>query len=248
MVSYLIPINIYSNFISKIILSIVIVYISFTPKSWKEMTKNIVFFYLVSFIFGGGTLAVIYMVNSGKISIQNGMIVGNYTLITILMGILIAFCIIFISFKFIKIKLSKSDLICNIRIKIYEQQVETRAMLDTGNFLKEPITNIPVVVIEHTLLKGIIPDDILNNIENVLGGDLRNISENTKIKYMSRLKVIPFSSLGKQNGMLLGIKADGIEIEQTDGVKKVDKVIVGLYNKKINRKQEYKALLGIDIF
>jgi len=121
-------------------------------------------------------------------------------------------------------------------------------MLDTGNFLKEPITNIPVVVIEHTLLKGIIPDDILNNIENVLGGDLRNISENTKIKYMSRLKVIPFSSLGKQNGMLLGIKADGIEIEQTDGVKKVDKVIVGLYNKKINRKQEYKALLGIDIF
>ena len=64
---------------------------------------------------------------------------------------------------------------------------------------------------------------------------------------MSKLKVIPFSSLGKQNGMLLGLKADGIEIEEENNVKNVDKVILGIYNKRLSKKDEYGALLGIDV-
>ena len=34
---------------------------------------------------------------------------------------------------------------------------------------------------------------------------------------MPRLKVIPFSSLGKQNGMLLGIKAEEVVIKNEEG-------------------------------
>ena len=52
-VMYLDVIPIYSNFIMKIVLSIVIVYISFKPKTVKKLIKEIVIFYLVSFVFGG---------------------------------------------------------------------------------------------------------------------------------------------------------------------------------------------------
>ena len=64
---------------------------------------------------------------------------------------------------------------------------------------------------------------------------------------MSKLKVIPFSSLGRQNGMLLGLKADALEIEESDGTKIVDRIIIGIYNKKLSKRGEYGALLGIDI-
>lgn len=235
------------NLIFKLILSIVMIYVSFKPKNMKEFLRQITFFYLTSFVFGGAALGVIYMVNAGKISIQNGIIIGNYTLKTIFMGIILAFIIIVVSFKFIKTKISKNDLFCNITIKINKKSVKTKAMVDTGNLLKEPITNIPVVVVEHKILYNVVPTEILENIENILGGDFSNISENVKNEYMSKLKVIPFSSLGRQNGMLLGLKADALEIEESDGSKIVDRIIIGIYNKKLSKKGEYGALLGIDI-
>ena len=207
----------------------------------------ILLFYLTSFIFGGAALAVIYMVNSEKITILSGEIVGKYTLFTILLGVIIAFSVLIISFRFFKSKISKNDLFCNIKIKFDNDEIQTKAMLDTGNLLKEPITNIPVVILEHHLLKGVISNEILDNIENILGGDLNNLSLETKNKYMSKLKIIPFSSLGKQNGMLLGLKATSIEIEEEKNVKNVDKVIIGLYNRKLTKSGKYNALIGIDI-
>ena len=241
------PNKISLNFMLKITLSIVMVYISFMPKHFKDMLKMIIFFYLTSFVFGGAALGVIYMINSGKISIQNGILIGKYTIWTVFIGIIIAFFVMLLAFKFVKSKFSKNDLFCNIKIKINQKEIKTRAMLDTGNLLKEPITNIPVVVVEHKLLYKTIPHEILDNIEKILGGDLENIPEEIKNEYISKLKVIPFTSLGKQNGMLLGIKAEGLEIEEKDYVKNVDKVIIGMYDKKLSKKDEYSALLGFDV-
>ena len=235
------------NLIFKIILSVVMVYISFMPKSFKEFIKQITFFYLVSFVFGGASLGVIYMVNAGKISIRNGIIVGNYTLKTIFIGVILAFTIITVAFKFVKNRISKKDLFCNIKIIINQSKINVKAVIDTGNFLKEPITNIPVIVVEKDILKNFVPREILENIENILGGDLKNIPENIQNEYMSKLKVIPFSSLGKQNGMLLGLKADGVVVEIDNEEKYVEKVILGIYTKKLSKKDEYNALLGIDV-
>ena len=120
-------------------------------------------------------------------------------------------------------------------------------MIDTGNFLKEPITNTPVVVLEHTLLYDYMPKEILNNLENILGGDFNNIPEDIKDKYISKLKVIPFSSLGKQNGMLLGIKSEYIIINNEENERKIDDVIIGIYNKSLTKRGEYRGLIGIEL-
>lgn len=229
----------------KLLLSIVMAYISFETKNFKELFKIIIYFYLTSFVFGGGALALIYMVNTGKISIQNGIIQGRYTILTIMMGVVIAFIIIMIVFKFKKNKIYKNDLICNIKIKINNKEIKTKAMIDTGNLLKEPITNVPVVIVEHNLLKSIIPNEILQNIDKILGGDLSEISENIKNQYLLKMKVIPFTSIGKQNGMLLGIKAQELKIEEINETKIIEKIIIGLYNKTFSKKGEYHALIGL---
>ena len=158
-----------SSIMMKIILSIIMVYISFNSKNYKELIKKTLFFYFTSFAFGGGALAVIYMVNTEKISIQNGIISGNYSVFTITCGVMIAFVVTLLSFKLIKNKISKNDLIRNITIKINNKYIKVKAMIDTGNFLKEPITNIPVIVVEDKLLRNIIHKEILDNIERILG-------------------------------------------------------------------------------
>ena len=41
-------------------------------------------------------------------------------------------------------------------------------MIDSGNLLKEPISNTPVIIVEHTLLYDCMPKEILNNLENMI--------------------------------------------------------------------------------
>lgn len=243
---YLFKLKIYSGLLIKIILSIVIIYVSFNSNNLKDLLKKILLFYLASFVFGGAVIAIIYMVNSQNVTIQNGVLVGNYTIKTILIGIVVAYFTIIIAFKLIKTKILKKDLICDISIMINNKEIKTKALIDTGNFLKDPITQIPVIVIEHTLLYDVLPKEILNNIEKILGGDFSKISNEIKDKYFSKLKVIPFSSLGKSNGMLLGIIGENLNIYFKDENEKIDKVIVGIYNKSLTKKGEYRSLLGIE--
>ena len=91
------------------------------------------------------------------------------------------------------------------------------------------------------------PKEILNNLENILGGDFESISEETKNKYISKLKVIPFSSLGKQNGMLIGIKPKSAIVIKDENENKINNVIIGIYNKSLTKRGEYRALIGIEL-
>ena len=245
--SYMSILKIYSNIILKIILSIIIIYISFNPQTAKKMWKQLLIFYLTSFAFGGTALALIYLIKPQNILMKNGLFLGTYPLKTALLGGIIGFIIINIAFHVVKSKISKNNMFCNIKLKLENKEIIANAMIDTGNLLKEPITNTPVVVVEHSLLYDVIPKEILNNIENILGGDFKNVPEEIRSKYVSKLKVIPFSSLGRQNGMLLGIKGDEIEIESEDDKVKKDKFIIGIYNKSLTKRGEYRALIGIDM-
>ncbi len=244
-ISYVSGLRIYSNFLLKLILSIIIIYIAFNPQNIKKTLKFTLIFYLTSFVFGGAAFALIYVVKPQELLKNNGLVLSSNSLKIIFISAIIAFIVIIIGFKVVKNKISAKDMYCDIEIKLNNKKIETKAMIDTGNLLKEPITNTPVVVVEHTLLYECIPKEILNHIEDILGGDFSKIPDEIKQEYISRLKVIPFSSLGKQNGMLLGIKADGIEIKDEDEEKKVDNVIIGIYNKSLTKRGEYRALLGI---
>lgn len=246
-VSYMSILEIYSSIILKIILSIVIVYIAFNPQTMKKMWKNILIFYLTSFVFGGSAFALIYIVKPQDILMKNGLFLGTYPLKTILLGAIISFIIIITAFTIVKTRITKKDMLCEVEIQINGKKIETTAMLDTGNLLKEPITNTPVIVVEHTLLYDCIPKEILNHLEELLGGEFNNISEKMKEEYMTKLKFIPFSSLGKQNGMLLGLKADFVKIKDGEREEKKDNVIVGIYNKSLTKRGEYRALLGIEL-
>ncbi len=246
-VSYLSILEIYTSMILKIILSIVMIYIAFNPQTIKNMWKDILLFYLTSFVFGGAAFALIYIVKPQDILMKNGLFLGTYPLKTIVLGAIIAFIVIMTAFTVVKSKITKKDMFCEIEIEINKKKINTIAMIDTGNLLKEPITNTPVIVVEHTLLYDCMPKEILNHLDELLGGEFENIPEEIKEKYISKLKFIPFSSLGKQNGMLLGIKADTVTIKGIDKEEKKENIIIGIYNKSLTKRGEYRALMGIEL-
>lgn len=117
-------------------------------------------------------------------------------------------------------------------------------MIDTGNLLKDPITNSPVIIIEKNKLSNILPKEILENSEKIINGKYEFSDEN--LKYASKFRVLPFSSLGKQNGMLLGFKVDKIEAEINDEEIIREDAIVGIYDKKLSSRNQYEGLIGLN--
>lgn len=244
---YITKLTIYSSIISKFILSVVMAYVAFKPNDIKKIFKQIIIFYLTSFVFGGVALNLIYFLRPENINIKNGLFTGEYALKVIMLGAIMAFIIIKISIKIIKTKFNTKNMYCDINLKINEKQIATKAMIDTGNLVKEPITNTPVVIVEESLLEGIIPKEILKNLENILCGNLENLPQDIQDKYLPKLRCIPFSSLGKENGMLVGIRLDKIKIQTEDiDVERKD-VIAGIYDKKITKDNKYNALIGLNL-
>lgn len=240
---YITKFEIYSSIALKILLSIAMVYIAYKPKCVKQEIKYLVIFYLASFAFGGCAFALLYFIKPQNILIKNGVFVGTYPLKIAILGGIIGFVIVVIAFKIIKGKRNKRNLICKINIRFENNSKTFRSLIDTGNLLKEPITGNLVIVAETDELKEIVPDEILSKTQNIM-------YENTNIdeKYISKIRLIPFSSLGMPNGMLVGIKADEVKAYWDDEEYVRNDVIIGIYNKKLSKNNSYNALVGIELF
>lgn len=136
------------------------------------------------------------------------------------------------------------DIFCDVKVCNNGNEQKVKSMIDTGNLLKDPITNAPVIIVEKDSLKNILPEEILESTQKIINGEYE-FSEGY-LKYASRFRVLPFSSLGKQNGMLLGFKVDKIETEINDEEVIRDDVIVGIYEKKLSNKGNYECLIGLN--
>ena len=231
---YLNVIPIYSNFFMKILLSIIMIYIAFWFISIKKILKTILLFYLTSFVMGGCALALLYLVNPESVRFENGVLVGTYPMkITITAGV-IGSIIVQIAFEINKKQIKKKDMYGKLKISINKKEVELTAYIDSGNMLKEPITKLPVIIVEKDKISNLVNIDI----EQILGGDEDNLDK-------TKFRIIPFNSIGKQNGLLIGVKPDFVKIVFEDIERYIKGVIIGIYDGKISK--DYSALIGLEL-
>ena len=221
------------------------VYIAFAPPNIKQLLKQILIFYLVSFIFGGCTFALIYFLKPENVEIKNGVFVGIYPIKVGLIAGIIAFILTQIAFKINKSKLNNKNTFIEIELYNKNKMTKARALLDSGNMLKEPISQKPVIVVEKAILSKIIPEEVLNYIERMVGGD--DQERNEMQEYLSKIRMVPFMSLGKENGMLIGIKADGLPVNTQEDVVFIKNIIIGIYDGSLSKTGKYRALIGLEL-
>lgn len=243
---YLNILKIYSSILVKIILSIVMIYIAFNPKNINQLFKELLTFYLISFVFGGCTFALIYFIKPENVKINNGVFVGIYPIKVTLIAGIIAFFIIEIVFKINKNKLNSKNIITTIKIYIDNKKITTKALLDSGNMLEEPISKMPVIILERDILSKIVSKDLLENIKKIIGGE-KSADTLEEKEIIKKVRMVPFMSIGKENGMLLGIRANKVEVENEDVDIKRKNIIIAIYNNKLTKDNKYNALIGLNL-
>ena len=98
-------------------------------------------------------------------------------------------------------------------------------------------------MVEENAIEDILPKDLIKAVKAIQGGETSGLEN----EFISKIRLIPFASLGKQNGMLVGIKVEKIKIIFKEKEEYINNVIVGLYNSKMTKENSYNGLVGLDL-
>lgn len=241
--------DVYYTTITKIAISFAIVAIAFSFQRFSAFFKTMVMFYISTFIFAGAGFAFLYFNQSGGF-IRDGFfyVYWNSKWTVMVLCVATVGIIVKIFWEMIQSRLVKDRLLLPLKIAFENGIINLSALVDTGNALFDPLTHSPVVVVEFNAIKSILPEEIQNIFEESKEDDLVRV---TKIvsnsRWFSRFRIIPFTSLGKENGILIGFKPDYIEIGDKNERKGVTDVIVGIYNRALSKGENYNALLSPDL-
>lgn len=131
-----------------------------------------------------------------------------------------------------------------IRILLCDQKLETNALIDTGNQLRDPLTGAPVVIVELELIKRAIPGEVLEAIESKSDSPYELLAILSSFpEWARRIRLIPFSSLGTDKGILIGIRPDALEILEGEIGFSITNVVLGVHPRHLSSSSEYQALL-----
>jgi stage II sporulation protein GA (sporulation sigma-E factor processing peptidase) len=231
----------------KVIISAAMIFVSFRPGNFRDFFKILGFFYLISFMMGGGVLAFFYLLNLGENPLTDTLIINN---ISVPWWILLISA--FTSFIFLKYLwpliyrvLTKDTLLVHVIIFLDEKSTEVTALIDTGNDLFDPVSNYPVIIVELSAMKNIISKDLAVILKKGPEKCLSAIGESVaSSRLASRFRVIPFESIGKSKGLMVGFKPDKVTIEHDNKTKITKNAIIGIYQRVLSPEGTYRALLN----
>lgn len=232
--------------ISKVIMAILLVKIAFNSKNVKMVINETIVFFMVSFIYAGCALGFLHLIKPKVIYMVNGIIIGGEYIFEILMiSILVSFILIKFGMKLIKMKhkFNKNDMLCNLKIGLGKNCINVNALIDTGNLLTDPISGMPVIIVEKEKLRALIPDNEIDRIDELIGGDGIFNEEFCN----TRIRAIPYISLGNKNGVMIAYKTDWIKVEYRGEINEINNALIGIYNDTLTKNNKYSALIGLQI-
>lgn len=236
------------SIIMKIACSMIIIVLAFTPYKFRDFFRLLGVFYLITLIFGGAAFAIFYFSNFKGI-ISNGIFyITDISEKNIFIACGVGYILINFCWGYLQKQLSREKIFMNIKIEIDGTVAEVTGIVDTGNSLVDPISHYPVIIVEYDAIATLLP----SNIQEIFSTSGKsNFAEIALLlngsNWVTRFRMIPYSALGTENGMLLGFKPDYVYIQKDTDVKNVKNIIVAIYNRKLSKEGEYKALLHPDL-
>lgn len=229
----------------KIAVSLLMVAAAFAPLPPRRMLTCLVFFYLGSFGLGGMVMGFSYLIYRGGYFTGAQLVmqtVDRYMLPVMVLAALCIWAAANLAPRYLRGRVKKCSHRLPVIISLWGKKVEVNSLVDTGNNLTDPVTGVPVVVVEYAAVKEILPEPLRSAIEQY-GDGMQIVSKMYQTPWNDRLRLIPFRSLGNDKGLLLGIRPDRVEIKSGAQTISVNQLVLAIHNSRLDPGLEYRALL-----
>lgn len=134
-----------------------------------------------------------------------------------------------------------------LSIRFDNTELLINALVDSGNHLRDPISRAPVIIVEQSALMSFLPQTLFEAAKRLEQGELDTVNH-ISFPWSTRLRVIPYASIGKREGMLIGLRCDeaGVMVGQSC-IPLGQGVIIGLYNSQLCPEGSYRALIHPEV-
>jgi len=232
----------------KILFSLFIVIVAFTPYKLKELIRLVSMFYIITFVFGGAAFGLYYIISGIKHTYKDIFFFQNFPIKLLLLSVTISYFIVRYSWDYTIHRLRREKIISKANICLNGKKILVSALVDTGNSLNDPVSKLPVVVVEYSSVKDIIPHELKKIFEENKENNINLIATVlSQSEWLTRFRLIPFKSLGTDNALMIGFKPDEFNIEHNNENQIVKELIIGIYNRRLSGDGEYNALIHPDI-
>ncbi len=233
--------------LGKIIFSLLMILAVFRPLTLLQFVKTTGVFYLATFLTAGTVLALLYFFSTESPVVKAGVRILYIPTLSFT-PLVLSFAVILILSRFTWMGLwdlkRMSSWKGRVTIRINDKEKTLSALVDTGNNLREPVSGSPVIIMNYQELSSLV--EIFSFSENEAEGKgMFQLANNIAELSNTGLYLIPYTSLGKKEGLLPGFRPDEVEIFAGGKHRKWSKgqVIVGLSPSKVSGDNSIQALI-----
>lgn len=239
-----IPIGLIGYLIYVLVVSFSMVYVAFGSKTFMGLVKQVICLYILTFLFGG-------IINWLMFETQVGFYIQNMLQNPDLYQLGIKnFCIGAASTFILLTVFSKSvskihkgkDPYFFITLFFEEEEVTTIGLLDTGNALVDPMTKKPVIVGEFEVIKKGLKEPYQSFIQDFITNKQIDYERVAK-ENLTRIRWIPFQSIGEEAGMMVGVLCKRCVIKRDKEIMFHENVVVAMSANTLSLKHEYFVIL-----
>ena len=203
--------------LSKLIIVLLLILISFGFSRVKSFASMILIFLFCNFVFLGIISGIQLIFKSDRIKINNGEVYFDIGARQLLLTALFAYVISLLIIRLYNNRLSAGE-IYSIVIFNNSKTVSAFALSDTGNKLREPFSDSPVIIVKKSVAVGLFDEE--------------------------NARLIPASTVSG-NSFLEGYKADYVLIKTPKGTERIENVYIALSD-EIDSKS-FSAVLNPEI-
>lgn len=208
---------------------------AFWPLPWATLLRATGYFYFVAVSSGGAGVAAGYALGWGAA----GKLLASIAAILITAEV---------GWGVVQRTVWQRLYHVTLEILLFGQKVTAQALVDTGNRLRDPLGGAPVVVVEHSVVSPLFPENLRPVVTAMETGDLSGVSRLlTSERWSSRFRIIPYTSLGKEKGLLVGFRPDAAAVWIGGRRLPLGPVVVALHPKALDPDGVYRALVHPDL-
>jgi len=200
----------------KILVVIIMIVIVFREKNILLNIKASLIFLLYSILLAGMCLFI--QMNSNK-DMSFDVIIINFPYEKLLLSVMLIYILIYRIMIFVGDRKKISTLIYTVDIIAKSYKKTIVAFLDTGNELREPATNLPVLIVERDMLS-----------------EFKLEKNNTYF--------IPYNVVDGTGGRLIGFKPEYINVHINKGNIETRDVIIAFCDYKLSKENDYNGLMS----
>ncbi|WP_223066376.1 sigma-E processing peptidase SpoIIGA [Paenibacillus caui] len=240
------------TFLTKFLFSVVMLWIAFGFGSLQNYLRNLGAFYVVNFVAAGGILGIHYLLQSSS-DLWNGILFTQSGGLSfeIKIGSLFSFVVFFVVILWFRVVQNNrkrqerlSTFVGEVTVRIEDHIVACKGLVDTGNQLTDPLTRMPVMVMEASLWERELPAGWKEKLAEGRADNLiLELGENAYFPWRDRLRLVPYRGINKGSQFMLALKPDEVAVTLDGRTVISERVLIGLDGGRLSSEGAYRAII-----